>query len=110
MATVGGQGQNEVLAEGEWNIGAEVSLPDFEIFRLFKLPFLSEMDICPAHTSPIAPGRRILRSFGKGEACGPLKFQSLWVCKKASGFCVLTGKAPFTEGPRGWVGHIPRSL
>lgn len=77
MAGAGGPGQHEVLAEGECDVGAEVSLPDFEIFRLFKLPFLSEMDICPAHTSPIAPGHRILRSFGKGEACGPLKLQSL---------------------------------
>lgn len=102
MAGAGGQWQHEVLAEGGWDVGAEVSLPDFEIFRLFKLPFLSEMDICPAHTL-MAPGHRILRSFGKGEVCGPLKLQSLWVCRKAFGFCVFTGKAPFMEG-KGGVG------
>lgn len=66
MAGAGRHWQHEVLAEGEWDVGAEVSLPDFEIFRLFKLPFLSEMDICPAHTL-MAPGHRILRSFGKGK-------------------------------------------
>ena len=36
-------------------VGAEVSLTDFEIFRLFKLLILLDMDVCRCHTLTKGP-------------------------------------------------------
>lgn len=45
------QHQGEITAQEQWDAGADVALPDFEIFfRLFKLPLLSEMESAwPTH-------------------------------------------------------------
>lgn len=63
---------HEVMAWEQGDLAAEISLLDFEtFFRLFTLMFLSEMDICPAHASPITPQPRLAKAQASGEVCGP---------------------------------------
>lgn len=99
--------QHEVMAKEQREIGTEVSLPDSEIFsRLFKLLLLSDVDICPAHTSPIIPpATGSFAHFGKDTSLS----RNIW----AHGNCrgpgsadtplglLLIGKAPLMEGRRG---------
>lgn len=61
------QHQGEITAQEQWDAGADVALPDFEIFfRLFKLLLLSEMESAwPTHLQ-LPPSHRILCPFGKG--------------------------------------------
>ena len=105
--------QHEVMAKEQREIDTEVSLPDSEIFsRLFKLLLLSDVDICPAHTSPIIPPAT--GSFAHSGKDTGLR-RNIW----AHGNCrgrgsadtplglLLIGKAPLMEGRRGWA-RFPR--
>lgn len=70
--------EHEVMVEEQWDVGAEFSLLDFEIFRLLKPLLVSEMDICPTHASPITPlatgsYAHLAKAQASAEACGPIE-------------------------------------
>lgn len=108
------QFQGEITAQEQWDAGADIALPGFEIFfRLFKLLLLSEMESAwPTHPQlslqPQDPVSIWQRHRPQEEHVSPLKLHSQWACRKASGSAVYR-ESSITEGLP-WVGQIPMRL
>ena len=105
-----GNTQNEVMAGEQWDVGTQVFLPDSEILsRLFTVLVLSDVDICPAHASPIIPlATGSFARFGKGTGLR----RRIWAhgncrgpesAERPLGLPVIE-KAPRRKGRRGWAG------
>lgn len=105
-----GNTQNEVMAGEQWDVGTQVFLPDSEILsRLFTVLVLSDVDICPAHASPIIPpATGYFAHFGKGTGLR----RRIWAhgncrgpefAERPLGLPVIE-KAPRRKGRCGWAG------
>lgn len=85
--------QHEIIAREQWGVGVDVSLPDCEIFRPFRLLFLSEMESAgPTHLQLSLRSQDpmpIWQRHGPREKhASLLKSQGKWVYRKASGSAV----------------------